>query len=151
MSSRILIPLAVAAALAAPVAANAEKGDWLFRVGMSQINPEKENLDVSGLTEVDGSYLVVDSDISPTFNVSYFLTDHISTELLAAWPFTHGIDLKVPGESTSRVGNVDVLPPTLSVNWHFNLDGAVRPYIGAGLNYTLFSGEETRGELDGAG
>jgi outer membrane protein W len=150
MSSRILIPLAVAAALAAPVAAHAQKGDWLFRVGMSQINPESDNLDVSGLAEVPGSHLVVDSDLSPTFNVSYFLTDHISTELLAAWPFTHGIDVKVPGQSNSRVGNVDVLPPTLSVNWHFNIDGTWRPYIGVGINYTLFSGEETRGDLAGA-
>ncbi len=97
MSSRILIPLAVAAALAAPVAAHAQKGDWLFRVGMSQINPKEnlENLQRRG--SYDNSYLVVDSDMSPTFNVSYFLTDHISTELLAAWPFTHGIDLKTPG------------------------------------------------------
>ncbi|HEX9208829.1 MAG TPA: OmpW family outer membrane protein, partial [Steroidobacteraceae bacterium] len=77
MSSRILIPLAVAAALAAPVAAHsAEKGDWLFRVGMSQINPKKNNLELG-----DGVAVVVDSDLSPTFNVSYFLTDHISTEL----------------------------------------------------------------------
>ena len=45
MSSRYLIPLAVAAALAAPVAANAEEGTydpgkWLVRVGLSQINPD---------------------------------------------------------------------------------------------------------------
>ena len=29
--------------------------------------------------------IVVDDDVSPTFNISYFITDHISTELLAAW------------------------------------------------------------------
>ena len=37
-----------------------------------------------------------------------------------------------------------MLPPTLSLNWHFNPNGMFRPYIGAGVNYTLFSGEETR-------
>ena len=49
MSSRYLIPLAVAAALAAPVAAHAQEGTydpgkWLVRVGMSQINPDSYNL-----------------------------------------------------------------------------------------------------------
>jgi outer membrane protein len=142
--------LAVAAALAVPVAAHAEAGDWLFRAGLSQVNPKSQNLDVSNLQEAANSYLVVDSDISPTFNVTYMITDHIGTELLAAWPFTHGIDLKNSGSVVSRVGHVDVLPPTLSLQWHFNPNGAFRPYIGAGLNYTLFSGETARGALSGA-
>jgi outer membrane protein W/outer membrane protein OmpA-like peptidoglycan-associated protein len=140
MSSRYLIPLAVAAALASPIA-NADvapgqpKGDWLFRVGLSQVNPDKDNLDTPlGM-------LVVDSDVSPTFNVSYFLTDHLSTELLAAWPFTHGIDVRNDGTKT-RVGHTDLLPPTLSLNWHFNPNGTFRPYIGVGANYTLLSGED---------
>ncbi len=142
MRSRYLIPLAVAAALATPLAANAEQGDWLFRVGFSQVNPKADNLDLG-----EGATLVVDSDISPTFNVTYMLTDHIGTELLAAWPFTHGIDLRDDGKT--RVGYVDHLPPTLSLQWHFNPNGKIRPYIGAGINYTLFSGEELVGPLDG--
>ena len=42
------------------------------------------------------------------------------------------------------------MPPTLSLNWHFNPNGMFRPYIGAGINWTLFSGEETTGALDGS-
>jgi outer membrane protein W/outer membrane protein OmpA-like peptidoglycan-associated protein len=152
MSSRYLIPLAVAAALALPVTAQAqegtwEPGKWLFRVGLSQINPENENLDVSGVFGAD-TWVVVDSDVSPTATVEYMITKNIGTELLVAWPFTHGIDLKTPG-GNSRVGNVDVLPPVLSLNWHFNPNGMWRPYVGAGINYTMFSGEETRGPISG--
>ena len=147
MSSRYLISLAVAAALAAPIAAQAEQGDWLFRVGLSQLNPDETNLELPPVGDI-----VVDDDVSPTFNISYFLTDHISTELLAAWPFTHGVDLKTgePGDDKTRIGNVDHLPPTLSLNWHFNPDGNFRPYIGVGANYTMFSSEETRGPLAGS-
>ena len=147
MSSRYLIPLAVAAALAAPVAAHAEQGDWLFRVGLSVTNPDSTNLELPPIGDI-----VIDDDISPTFNISYFLTDHISTELLAAWPFTHGVDLKTGGggDDKTRIGNVDHIPPTLSLNWHFNPDGTFRPYIGVGANYTLFSSEETRGPLTGS-
>jgi len=151
MSSRYLIPLAVAAALAAPVAANAQEGTydpgkWLVRVGMSQINPDSTNYKLDGLNSI-----VVDSDISPTATVEYMITPHIGTELLVAWPFTHGIDLKSYKDDVQRVGYVDVLPPTLSLNWHFNPTGMVRPYVGAGINYTLFSGEETRGDSALAG
>ncbi len=148
MSSRILISLAVAAALAAPIVAQADsypgqpKGDWMFRVGVSQLNPDSKNLPAPRAAL--RANLVVDSDISPTFTVEYMLTDHLGTELLLAWPFTHGIDAKGDGETLFRIGSVDVLPPTLSLNWHFNPDGTFRPYIGAGVNYTLFSGEELR-------
>jgi outer membrane protein W/outer membrane protein OmpA-like peptidoglycan-associated protein len=150
MSSRFLIPLAVAAALAAPVAAYSDtapgepKGDWLFRVGLSQINPDETNL-----ANVLGGDIVVDSDISPTANVEYMLTNHIGTELLVAWPFTHGIDLKTGDGGVTRVGHVDVLPPVLSVNYHFFPNSNWRPYVGAGINYTMFSGEESRGPISG--
>ena len=151
MSSRYLIPLAVAAALAAPVAAHAQDegtydpGKWLVRVGLSQINPDKENL------EIPGAFVVVDDDVTPTGTVEYMITPNIGTELLLAWPATHGIDLKGFAPNTdSRVGHVDVLPPTLSLNWHCNPNGMFRPYIGAGVNYTMFSGEETRGALAGS-
>ena len=60
MSSRYLIPLAVAAALAAPVAAHAQDegtydpGKWLVRVGMSQLNPDSYNLDVGNDSALGG-------------------------------------------------------------------------------------------------
>ena len=57
------------------------------------------------------------------------------------------MDLKEPGGDVTRVAHVDVLPPSLTLNWHFNQDGAWRPYIGAGVHYTMFSGEETTGPL----
>jgi outer membrane protein len=151
MSSRYLIALAVAAAIAAPVAAHAQDegtydpGKWLFRVGISQINPDSNNLEISPAASV-----VVDSDLSPTATVEYMITPHIGTELLVAWPFTHGLDLDTGGRPLDRVGHVDVMPPTLSLNWHFNPNGVFRPYIGAGINYTMFSGEEASGALAGS-
>ena len=149
MSSRYLIPLAVAAALAAPVAAHAEDGTydpgkWLFRVGLSQINPDigqPRRLRRSAAASRRRQRHLADRDCR--------VHDHARTSApncWLAWPFTHGIDLKIAGGDRSTASrNVDVLPPTLSLNWHFNPNGMFRPYIGVGVNYTLFSGEETRG------
>ena len=60
-------------------------------------------------------------------------------------PFLHEIRL----EGAGAVGEMDFLPPTLSVQYHFNPNGRARPYIGAGLNYTLFSDERTWGAMQG--
>jgi len=47
------------------------------------------------------------------------------------------------------VAETDLLPPTLSAQYHINPNDRVRPYIGAGLNYTFFSDERTWGALQG--
>jgi outer membrane protein len=147
MSSRYLIPLALAAALAAPIA-NADvapgsaKGDWIFRVGMSQVNP----IESPGLENPlgNGVDLTADSDVSVTGTIAYMLTDHIGTELLLAWPFKHGIDAKFPGGSSQRVGYVEILPPTLNIQWYFRPDKAFNPYVGAGVNWSIFTDSELR-------
>jgi outer membrane protein W len=154
MYSKVLKAMVVATLAAAPLAAQADsapgaqKGDWIVRVGLSQIDPKSENLmPVGGVAGIPVSTLVVDSDISPTFDVTYMFTDHFGVELLLAYPFTHGIDLR-PFSGTPekiRAAQVDVLPPTLSLVWRpMAYDAVFQPYIGAGVNYTMFSGEESR-------
>jgi outer membrane protein len=66
--------------------------------------------------------------------------------LLAALPFKHDINLNDGG----KVAETKHLPPTLSLQYHFNPNGRLRPYVGAGLNYTLFFDEKTSGALAGA-
>ncbi len=40
------------------------------------------------------------------------------------------------------LGDVTLLPPTLTLQYHFNPAGKVRPYLGAGVNYTTFFNED---------
>ena len=49
--------------------------------------------------------------------------------------------VSVVGDAETSVGNqnlgtVNLLPPTLTAQWHFNPDQTIDPYIGAGVNYT---------------
>ena len=101
MHSKILQAMVVATLAAAPLAVLADtapgeqKGDWIVRGGFSQVNPKKENLQPVGRRGGHpSSTLVVDSDISFTFDVTYMFHNHFGVELLAAWPFTHGIDIE---------------------------------------------------------
>ncbi|MCR9259418.1 MAG: outer membrane beta-barrel protein [Pseudomonadaceae bacterium] len=124
--------LLTALLLAYGTSAWAEAGDFLVRVGASIVDPKSDNHPV----------VEVDSGSTLTFNGTYFMTDQWAVELLAALPFKHDIDAVGGG----NIGETKHLPPTLSVQYHFMPDQPVRPYVGAGLNYTIFFEED----LDGA-
>jgi outer membrane protein len=146
MKSRSLqlgIALAAAGLCVQPVTALAAQGDWLIRAGVGVVDPKDDNLTLSPEAEVQ-----VDTGTSATIEAAYFFADRWAVELLAAYPFTH--DVGVDGaEGLGNVAEVDHLPPTLSVQYHFNPDGKVRPYVGVGVNYTTFMNEKAKGALAG--
>lgn len=120
-------------------------GDWLFRVGGGVVDPKSGNLD----TVLAGgpATINVDSGVSVTFNGTYMVTDHFGIELLASLPFEHDIELAGVGE----IGSTKHLPPTLSAQWHFSPIGRLVPYVGVGLNWTLFFDEEANATLNSLG
>ena len=149
--NRFLKPLltaAAAAALVAPAIASADvapgqpKGDWLFRVGVSQLNPTSS----PGLKNPlgNGVDLTADSDVSLTGTIAYMITDHIGTELLLAYPFTHGVDAKFPGGDKQRIAHVEILPPTLNLQWYFLPDHKINPYVGVGVNWAIFMSSDLK-------
>jgi len=111
-----------------------EAGDWLVRAGVNNVDPQSNNSDV----------VEVDSAASLVFDVTYMFSKHGAVELLASAPFNHDIRLL----DGTKVGETDHLPPTLSVQYHFVPDSRWRPYVGIGINWTLFFNEDTKGPLN---
>ncbi len=139
---KTLVPIAIALALGAAVPAFAQsKGDWTLGVGVHQVNPKSDNGTLAGGTLP----LDIDSDVKPTVTFEYFLRDNLGLEVLAALPFKHDISVKGVG----KVGETKHLPPTVSLQYHFNSKGKVSPLLGVGLNYTTFFSEDTTGALEG--
>ncbi|TVS12254.1 MAG: OmpW family protein [Wenzhouxiangella sp.] len=126
-------------------------GDWLVRVGLGHVNPDTSsgNLAVAG-SELPGYQIDVGSNTRPIVNLTYFVTDHIGLEVLAAWPFDHDIDGAGVLDGAGKLGDTEHLPPTLSLQYHFMPGAAFRPYAGIGLNYTNFFSTSTTDTLDGA-
>ena len=117
-----------------------EKGDWLVRAGAANVSPNDSS---TGLTGVGATATVgVDANTQIFANLSYMIKDNVSLELLAATPFTH--DIKGTGalSALGKVGETKHLPPTFSVQYHFSPKESVRPYVGAGINYTTFFSEK---------
>ena len=121
-----------------------EKGDWIVRAGVSYIDPKSNNGSLV-IPELDlDSTIRVDSAAMLTFDGTYMITDNFGVELLAALPFKHDISVDGLGE----VGSTKHLPPTLSAVYHFNTSGKWQPYVGAGVNWTIFFDENEKGVLD---
>lgn len=133
--------LAVALAAATLPALAQSKGDFTASVGVHQVNPRSGNGALAGGTLP----LDIGSDVRPTFTGEYFVADGLGIEVLAALPFEHDIDVVGVG----NVGSTRQLPPTISLQYHFNHGGKVSPLIGVGLNYTTFFEERTTGALAG--
>ena len=130
-----LMAMAAGALLLSPLTRAAEEGEWKVRVGVGNVDPKSSN----------GEVVSVDSGTALVFNGTYMFTDNVGLEVLAATPFSHDITLL----DGTAVGETKHLPPTVSLQYHFNTEGAFHPYVGAGLNYTLFFDEETEGPLAG--
>ena len=133
--------LALALAASATPALAQSGGDFTLGVGVHNVEPKSNNGALAGGTLP----LDIGSDVRPTITGEYFLRDGLGIEVLAALPFEHDISVKGVG----RVGSTKHLPPTVSLQYHFNNGGKVSPLLGVGLNYTTFFQEDTTGALAG--
>lgn len=140
-----ILALSIAAALASPMLAHAEAGDWVVRVRAVNVSPNEDsdlgktlNRNIAPLMS-PGAELKVDDNWIAELDISYYITKNIAAELILARGTEH--DVKISGDALATVGNqplgeVDLLPPTLTLQWHFNPDQKFDPYVGAGINYT---------------
>ena len=115
-----LITLALIAAM--PATALAE--NWMMRVRAIDIAPDVS----SSLAGLD-----VSDEWVPEIDFTYFVTPNIGVELILGTA-RHEVTLAGVGS----LGKLNVLPPTLTVQYHFNPTSKIKPYVGAGLNYTRF-------------
>jgi outer membrane protein len=127
-SSTLLTRSTLLLALAAPFAVQAQPVDspWLVRV--RAVNLDSANKDSTGLG------LSINDKVLPEIDFSYFVTPQFAVELILTYPQKQKIR-----SNGVEIGTLKHLPPTLTAQYHFTDFGAVKPYVGAGVNYTRFS------------
>lgn len=146
-----LIALSVAAA--APGAYAFQQGDFIVRAGLTNVSPDDSSSNIFVGSDL-GVNLSVGDDTQLGLNVAYFVSDRLNIEVLAATPFTHDVNFGVsdPLGTGGRLGEVTHLPPTITLNYYFNNpSSAFQPYVGAGINYTVFFDEDFTSANDAAG
>jgi len=119
-----------------------EKGDMFMRFTATQVAPNDDSTDFTGAAGVAPE---VDDSTTLGLTFVYMLSNNMGLEVLAALPFEHDITV----EGMGKVGSTKQLPPTVSVQYYFNPAQKFRPYVGAGLNYTVFFNDTTIPSLGG--
>jgi len=113
-----------------------------MRFTATQVAPNDDSTDFTGAPTV-----FPEAGDSTTLGATfvYMMSNNLGFEVLAALPFEHDITV----EGMGKVGSTKQLPPTVSVQYYFNPEEKFRPYVGAGLNYTIFFNDTTIDALGG--
>ncbi|MER9031839.1 OmpW family protein [Mesorhizobium sp. M0674] len=90
---------------------------------------------------VPGSGLSFSDTVPPELDISYFFTDNIAAELILGTTYAN-IEGQGAIGGLGNIGKVWLLPPTLTLQYHFTNFGAFNPYVGAGVNYTIFYNQD---------
>ncbi len=117
---------------------------WQVRVrGVGVVPDESANIGVIG------GDVNISNTLIPELDFTYFFTKNIAAELILGTTKhevnTVGSDISAIGGPTSAdidLGSVYLLPPTLTLQYHFLTEEVFRPYVGAGVNYTIFYNEK---------
>lgn len=142
--------LAGAAVLALAGTANAQeftpkhKGLIMLNVRATDVSPDTSDAITTAAGAATGLHVDVKDDVMPTIGLSYFLTDHVAIEAIAGTT-KHTVRAQGPGTNIA-VHDTWVLPPVVSLQYHFAPAAKFSPYVGAGVNYMIFySGKDKNG------
>ncbi len=96
-----------------------------------------------------GSHADFSDEFVPELDISYFFTKNIAAELILATA-----QHEAHYDGSTKLGDAWILPPTLTLQYHFSPDQTWSPYVGAGVNYSMFFGEDAAAgftdlEIDG--
>ncbi|WP_341582809.1 OmpW family outer membrane protein [Marinobacter metalliresistant] len=140
--------LAAAVMAAAPAVQAYEAGDFIGRVGVVTVAPDASSDPITNLSS--DARVDVDNNTQLGLTLSYMLTDQLGLGVLAATPFSH--DIKGDGDlaGLGKLAETKQLPPTITLQYFPMPSGSkLQPYVGAGVNYTIFFDEQTAGALAG--
>ncbi|MGN7438957.1 MAG: OmpW/AlkL family protein [Alcanivorax sp.] len=138
-TSKVLLMAGVAGIAMASLPAQAKDlGDGYFAKERFQVRLRAIGILADGDGVVENTTLDTDADnaYAPEIDITYFFTEHVAAELIAA---TAKHTVSAGG---NNLGDTWVLPPTLTLQYHFTPDNKFSPYVGAGINYTVFYGED---------
>lgn len=124
MKTRRFASTLIVASLATALPSAAMAENWMMRVRAIDIMPDVDSPSLAGID--------VSDEWVPEVDFTYFVTPQIGVELILATA-RHEVEL-----NGTRLGKLNHLPPTVTVQYHFNATESIKPYVGAGMNYTRF-------------
>jgi len=148
MKMKRLVSVLACAALtlgATGVVQAANQQNFVVKLGLADVEPKADNGDLlGGAVSPD-----VGNSVRPSITFEYLPIPSVGIELLAAWPFRNDVNITSAAVGNGTAASVNVLPPTLSVQYHILPENVISPFVGVGINYSFIYGEDTKGPLAG--
>jgi outer membrane protein len=129
MNKKTMSQLALGLMAALSFNAIAQESPWMVRVRATNLNWDNGQTSTVQALDVNAKDKTI-----PEFDISYFFNKNIAAELVLTYP--QKVDLRA---GSTKIAEVKALPPTLLLQYHFTDFGPLKPYVGAGVNYTRFS------------
>ena len=109
---------------------DASDGNWMVRLRGVHLNSANKDSTNPNLN------LSISNKWLPEVDLTYFFTPNVAVEGVLTWPQKHTVY-----SAGAPIGSLKELPPTLMLQYHFTdiSGGAIKPYLGVGINYTRFS------------
>jgi outer membrane protein len=108
---------------------------WQARFRVISIIPNE-----SATIAAIGGDVEISTAFVPELDFTYFFTKNWAAELILGTA-KHDVKAVETAAGDIELGDVWLLPPTLTFQYHFYA-GDFKPYIGAGVNYTIFYGAD---------
>ncbi len=108
---------------------------WQIRLRGIVVTPDE-----SATIEAIGGGVDISTAFVPELDFTYFFTENWAAELILATT-KHDVEAIATAAGNIDLGDVWLLPPTLTIQYHFT-GGALKPYLGTGINYTIFYGAD---------
>lgn len=122
-------------------------GSWMVKGGVNRIDPHVTSGNLSAPSLPD-SKVDVKAANAAILTLTYMLTDETSLEFYAGLPYKHDVVGAGSLSGMGKLGSVKQVSPTLFAQYRFLPAASVfRPYVGLGLTYAYFYGEEGSGTL----
>lgn len=123
-----------------------DESSWIIRGRLISVSPN----DDSSTILTTGTGVTVDDDIVPELDITYMFNKNWGLELILGTS-NHQIDTENGALAGLDAGDVWVLPPTLTLQYHFVNTESLGVYAGAGLNYSIFYSYDLSDDLAAAG
>lgn len=114
------------------------QGTFIIDARVSVVAPDTSDPITTGAGAPTGLHVNVSDSVMPTLGFTYFLTDHIAVEAILG---TTDHTIKAVGQGTNiKVAETWVLPPVVSLQYHFLPKARFSPYVGGGVNTMIYYG-----------
>ena len=135
--------LAAATMLSSPALAGDADGKVQVKVLATGVLPDGKitALENNAIGLPVGSQTYANDNVVPTVAIEYFATPNVSVETICCLT-THGVKGAGAIGGATILDHVMILPATVTLKYHFNAGGGVKPYVGVGPSAFFFIDEK---------